>query len=80
MKGQQLRQLLQALDVSQGELSEHLGYSRHAINKWMIRNVDIPRECVSPICAFFKRRLKLSQQKQALVVNILYLCESTRSR
>lgn len=76
MTGKQLKILLDAMDVSQADLSEHLGYSRHAINKWIQRNVEIPRSCVPQICSYFKTRLKERQQKHSVVLDILYICQS----
>lgn len=76
MTGKQLKILLDSMEVSQAELSDHLGYSRHAINKWVVRNATIPQPCVPLICAYIKLRLKERQQKHSVVLDILYLCQS----
>lgn len=76
MTGKQLKILLDAMEVSQGELSDYLGYSRHAVNKWVVRNAEIPKPCVPRICVYFKARLNERQKKHGIVLDILYICQS----
>lgn len=76
MTGQQLKSLILALDISQSELSDYLGYSRHAVNKWISRNVAVPNDCMPAIYCFFKHKLKQRQEKHGLVLDILYFCQA----
>jgi hypothetical protein len=78
MRGKQLKVLMDALEVSHADLSGHLGYSRHAIGKWVSRDVEIPREYVPRICAFFKARLNERQQQHRVVLDIIYICSVSR--
>lgn len=71
MTGKQLKTLLDTMEISQGELASHLGYTRHAINKWIVRNIEIPRPCVPQICNYFTARLRERQKKHSVVLDIL---------
>ena len=76
MTGKQLKTMLEAMDVSQADLADHLGYTRHAVGKWIARNAVIPKACEPQICAYFKVRLSERQKKHGVVLDILYVCQT----
>lgn len=73
MTGKQMAAIMDALDLSQVHISEATGYSRSAVNMWILRDKEFDTSLRLRLCNYFVSVIKARQEKENTVLEILSL-------
>lgn len=75
MKGKQLGQILEKLKLTRKEVADQLNYSPDAIDKWILRNREIPGDCLPLLRRYLRAVIKERREQDQFIEQILFLTQ-----